>query len=129
MKPYVVLWSLILLCFSMAAAIGGGLYEHFVLTPIWQKSSRVPECVKNRVKLIVQHPALLIAPIARETLARIPEVIGPLYPHLFALQRPLKLFEHEQFVVVAIDLRFAVDLLEHHLFPTGRHNAFDWHSF
>jgi hypothetical protein len=31
-------WSLILLCFSMAGAIGGGLYEHIVLTPIWSAS-------------------------------------------------------------------------------------------
>jgi hypothetical protein len=30
--------SLILLCFSMAAALGGGLYEHVVLTPLWKKS-------------------------------------------------------------------------------------------
>jgi hypothetical protein len=32
------LWSLVLLCFSAAAALGGGLFEHFVLTPIWSKS-------------------------------------------------------------------------------------------
>jgi hypothetical protein len=31
-------WSLILLCLSMAGAIGGGLYEHIVLTPIWSAS-------------------------------------------------------------------------------------------
>jgi hypothetical protein len=31
-------WSLILLCLSMAVALGGGLYEHIVLTPIWSKS-------------------------------------------------------------------------------------------
>jgi hypothetical protein len=31
-------WSLILLCFSMAAAVGGGLYEHIVLTPLWSKA-------------------------------------------------------------------------------------------
>ncbi|HYT05802.1 MAG TPA: hypothetical protein VEM13_13080 [Gemmatimonadales bacterium] len=31
-------WSLILLCFSMAGAIGGGLYEHIVLTPMWSKA-------------------------------------------------------------------------------------------
>jgi hypothetical protein len=31
-------WSLLLLCFSMAAALGGGLYEHVVLTPIWSAS-------------------------------------------------------------------------------------------
>ncbi len=28
-------WSIIVLCFSMACAIGGGLYEHIVLTPLW----------------------------------------------------------------------------------------------
>jgi hypothetical protein len=28
-------WSLILLCFSMAGAIGGGLFEHIVLVPLW----------------------------------------------------------------------------------------------
>lgn len=38
MKVYFAEWSLILLCFSMAAAIGGGLYEHVVLTPLWKKS-------------------------------------------------------------------------------------------
>jgi hypothetical protein len=31
-------WSLVLLCFSMAAAIGGGLFEHLVLVPIWSAS-------------------------------------------------------------------------------------------
>ena len=31
-------WSLILLCFSMAVAIGGGLFEHLVLVPIWSVS-------------------------------------------------------------------------------------------
>jgi len=31
-------WSLILLCFSLAGALGGGLYEHIVLTPLWSKS-------------------------------------------------------------------------------------------
>lgn len=30
-------WSLILLCLSLGIALGGGLYEHFVLTPIWSK--------------------------------------------------------------------------------------------
>jgi len=34
----VALWSLILLNFSIASAIGGGLYEHIVLTPIWSAS-------------------------------------------------------------------------------------------
>src|SRR5438046_7116423 len=29
---------MILLCYSLAAAIGGGLYEHIVLTPMWSKS-------------------------------------------------------------------------------------------
>jgi hypothetical protein len=28
-------WSVMLLCLSMALAIGGGLYEHMVLTPLW----------------------------------------------------------------------------------------------
>jgi hypothetical protein len=32
------LWSSILLCFSVAAALGGGLFEHVVLVPIWSKS-------------------------------------------------------------------------------------------
>jgi hypothetical protein len=31
-------WSVILLCFSMAGAFGGGLYEHIVLTPLWSAS-------------------------------------------------------------------------------------------
>lgn len=31
-------WSLILLCFSMAAAIGGGLFESIVVIPLWSKS-------------------------------------------------------------------------------------------
>ncbi len=38
MKEVVTQWSMILLCFSMAAAIGGGLYESIVLTPMWSKS-------------------------------------------------------------------------------------------
>ena len=36
MKNLIAYWSLILLCFSMAAAIGGGLYEGIVLTPLWR---------------------------------------------------------------------------------------------
>jgi hypothetical protein len=31
-------WSLMLLCFSMAGAVGGGLYEHVVLMPLWAAS-------------------------------------------------------------------------------------------
>jgi hypothetical protein len=31
-------WSVILLCLSMAYAIGGGLYEQIVLTPLWSAS-------------------------------------------------------------------------------------------
>jgi hypothetical protein len=31
-------WSVMLLCLSMACAIGGGLYEHMVLTPLWSAS-------------------------------------------------------------------------------------------
>jgi hypothetical protein len=38
MKETLAKWSLILLCFSMAAAIGGGLFEHIVLVPLWSKS-------------------------------------------------------------------------------------------
>jgi hypothetical protein len=38
MKTVLAQWSLILLCFSMAAAIGGGFYESIVLTPMWSKS-------------------------------------------------------------------------------------------
>lgn len=35
MEADLALWSLVLLCFAMAGAIGGGLFEHIVLTPIW----------------------------------------------------------------------------------------------
>jgi hypothetical protein len=35
MKSSLAKWSLILLCFSMAGAIGGGLFEHIVLIPLW----------------------------------------------------------------------------------------------
>jgi hypothetical protein len=38
MKINLAKWSLILLCFSMGAAIGGGLYEQIVLTPLWSAS-------------------------------------------------------------------------------------------
>jgi hypothetical protein len=31
-------WSLILLCFSLAAAFDGGLFEHIVVVPIWSAS-------------------------------------------------------------------------------------------
>jgi hypothetical protein len=31
-------WTLVLLCFSVAGAIGGGLFEHLVLVPIWSAS-------------------------------------------------------------------------------------------
>ena len=31
-------WSLVFLCFSMAAAFGGGLFEHIVVVPIWRAS-------------------------------------------------------------------------------------------
>src|SRR5918997_3523491 len=38
MKTSLAKWSLILLCFSMAGAIGGGLYEQIVLIPLWSRS-------------------------------------------------------------------------------------------
>jgi hypothetical protein len=38
MQTKLAKWSLILLCFSMAGAIGGGLYEHIVLTRLWSAS-------------------------------------------------------------------------------------------
>ena len=38
MTTNLALWSLILLCASMAGSVGGGLYEHIVLTPIWSAS-------------------------------------------------------------------------------------------
>ena len=38
MKTHLAQWSLILLCFSMAGAFGGGLYEHIVVMPIWSAS-------------------------------------------------------------------------------------------
>lgn len=38
MRELVAQCSLVLLCFSMAAAIGGGLFESFVLAPMWSKS-------------------------------------------------------------------------------------------
>jgi hypothetical protein len=31
-------WSAMLLCLAMACAIGGGLYEHLVLMPLWSAS-------------------------------------------------------------------------------------------
>ena len=38
MRTSAAKWSLILLCFSMAGAVGGGLYEHMVLMPLWAAS-------------------------------------------------------------------------------------------
>jgi hypothetical protein len=38
MEADLALWSLVLLCFAMAGAIGGGLFEHIVVTPIWSAS-------------------------------------------------------------------------------------------
>ena len=38
MKALVAQWSLILLCCSLAAALGGGFFESFVLIPLWSKS-------------------------------------------------------------------------------------------
>jgi hypothetical protein len=38
MKALVAQWSLILLCFSLASALGGGFFESFVLIPLWSKS-------------------------------------------------------------------------------------------
>ena len=31
-------WCLVLLCLSSALAVGGGLYEHVVLMPLWSAS-------------------------------------------------------------------------------------------
>jgi hypothetical protein len=39
MRTSAAKWSLILLCFSMAGAIGGGHYEHMVLMPLWAASA------------------------------------------------------------------------------------------
>ena len=38
MKPKLDKWFLILLCFSMATSIGGGLYEKLVVIPLWSAS-------------------------------------------------------------------------------------------
>jgi hypothetical protein len=38
MRTRAAQWSLMLLCFSMAGALGGGLYEHIVLMPLWAAS-------------------------------------------------------------------------------------------
>jgi len=38
MKTLVAQWLLMLLCCSMAAALGGGFYESLVLIPLWSKS-------------------------------------------------------------------------------------------
>src|SRR5467141_187571 len=38
MKALVAPWSFILLCCSLAAALGGGFFESFVLIPLWSKS-------------------------------------------------------------------------------------------
>jgi hypothetical protein len=38
MRAKMSTWALISLCLSMAAAVGGGLYEHIVLMPLWSRS-------------------------------------------------------------------------------------------
>lgn len=38
MKSALSQWSLVLLCFSVALAIGGGIYESIVVNPQWKKS-------------------------------------------------------------------------------------------
>ncbi len=38
MKANLTKWSLIFLCFSMAAAFGGGLFENIVVSPLWSAS-------------------------------------------------------------------------------------------
>ena len=38
MRTRAAQWSLMLLCFSMAGAVGGGLFEHIVLIPLWAAS-------------------------------------------------------------------------------------------
>jgi len=38
MNVNVAEWPLVFLCFSMAAAFGGGLFEHIVVVPIWRAS-------------------------------------------------------------------------------------------
>src|SRR5262249_400023 len=38
MKAIAASWPLILLCVSLAAALGGGPYESIVLMPVWSKS-------------------------------------------------------------------------------------------
>ena len=35
MRTSMAKWSLVLLCFATACAVGGGLYEHVVLMPLW----------------------------------------------------------------------------------------------
>ena len=38
MRTSAAKWSLVLLCFAMACAVGGGLYEHMVLMPLWSSA-------------------------------------------------------------------------------------------
>jgi hypothetical protein len=38
MRTYAAAWSLILLCSSLAVALGGGMFESVVLAPLWSSS-------------------------------------------------------------------------------------------
>ena len=51
--------------------------------------------------------------------------VGTLHPYLLAFQRALKLLEHVQFIVSAVDLVFTLDLLENLLPPSGSDHTFD----
>ena len=48
MEAILAEWSLILLCFSMAGALGGGLHEHIVLTPPMERFTAI---------ILLDHPA------------------------------------------------------------------------
>jgi hypothetical protein len=50
--------------------------------------------------------------------------MGSFDPDLFALQGTLKLLQHTQFVIVAVKLGFALDVLEDVFGPAAGHNPF-----
>jgi hypothetical protein len=54
MKTNLAKWALILLCFSMAGAIGGGLFEHIVLVPLSSASPRKPTSGPESVLCLLQ---------------------------------------------------------------------------
>src|SRR5258708_39607085 len=75
--------------------------------------------------LIVGDTAVGVIPVSRQIVIGVAEGMGSFHPDLLALEGTLKLLQHTQLVIVAVDPGFAVDVFEDVLGPAAGNNPLD----